>query len=322
MMRVVDNGPLTAPRPRRTLLVVPATGEAAAARPVPQDLVPGDGSRLGRVAHGVEPGPQSPAVQCCYRVYLPVPGLGGSAHDDVRARSQDDGERRFAFAAEAPVSVTLNRDRSQYIIELRTEPFEAHAAKLTGARVGERIQFDARFELLSGAGRALMATVGFVHSELSRAGGISSMPAARHELENLLMTQLLATIPNQLSPLLYSRSTRPRRAGICNAIDFIHRDPVAAVTLSTEELADMVNLSVRILQAGFQNEVGMSPTAYLRAVRLDRVRQELLLGADESVTDVAARWSFHHPGRFARQYRDRFGELPSDTWRRHFSSSG
>lgn len=51
---------------------------------------------------------------------------------------------------------------------------------------------------------------------------------------------------------------------------------------------------------------------YLRGVRLDRVHLELSTRGG-AVTDVAARWGFFHPGRFAQQYRDRFGELPSET---------
>jgi transcriptional regulator GlxA family with amidase domain len=32
------------------------------------------------------------------------------------------------------------------------------------------------------------------------------------------------------------------------------------------------------------------------------------------------RWGFFHPSRFAQQYRERFGELPSDTVKRHAAS--
>jgi len=58
--------------------------------------------------------------------------------------------------------------------------------------------------------------------------------------------------------------------------------------------------------------------AHLRRIRLDRVHAELLRAghADERIGDVAMRWGFFHPSRFARQYQDRFGELPSDTARR------
>jgi transcriptional regulator GlxA family with amidase domain len=57
----------------------------------------------------------------------------------------------------------------------------------------------------------------------------------------------------------------------------------------------------------------MSPSAYLRGVRLDRVHYELMRGSRWSVTEVAVDWGFYHPGRFAQQYRERFGSLPSET---------
>jgi AraC-like DNA-binding protein len=57
----------------------------------------------------------------------------------------------------------------------------------------------------------------------------------------------------------------------------------------------------------------------LRSIRLNSVRQllrstaacELLIG------DAAARWGFSHLSYFAREYRDLFGELPSQTPRRN-----
>jgi transcriptional regulator GlxA family with amidase domain len=55
---------------------------------------------------------------------------------------------------------------------------------------------------------------------------------------------------------------------------------------------------------------------YLRNVRLDRVRHELLERAPGiGVTEVAHRWGFMQLGRFANAYQQRFGELPSETLR-------
>jgi len=51
-------------------------------------------------------------------------------------------------------------------------------------------------------------------------------------------------------------------------------------------------------------------------VRLDRVRTDLSMGRSESVSASAARWGLFHLGRFARQYREKFGELPSETLNR------
>jgi transcriptional regulator GlxA family with amidase domain len=88
--------------------------------------------------------------------------------------------------------------------------------------------------------------------------------------------------------------------------------------LTPGELARQGCMSVRALHATFQNELGVSPMAHLRRIRLDRVHAELLRSTGPvRISDVAARWGFFHPSRFARQYQERFGELPSDTARRH-----
>ena len=58
----------------------------------------------------------------------------------------------------------------------------------------------------------------------------------------------------------------------------------------------------------------------LRAARFERARDELRRSEPEAtVTDVATRWGFDHMGRFAVEYRRRFGESPSQTLgkRRH-----
>jgi AraC-like DNA-binding protein len=55
--------------------------------------------------------------------------------------------------------------------------------------------------------------------------------------------------------------------------------------------------------------------SYMRARALHEVRRELVSGAAESVTDTAFRWGFTELGRFARAYREQYGELPSETLR-------
>ncbi len=84
------------------------------------------------------------------------------------------------------------------------------------------------------------------------------------------------------------------------------------------ELARLAGTSVRQLHEGFRRHLGLSPMVYLREVRLMRAHEDLV-AADQglrSVSDVAYRWGFGHPGRFAADYRRRYGQLPSDTLRR------
>lgn len=231
---------------------------------------------IGRLAPGTDPPDGGQLGRGCYQVVL---------------RSPDDG---------------------QYLIQVRTEHLEAHAAKLLG-RPSEPLDLGPTFDPTSSAAQALLATTVFVHAELIRPGGLSTMPVACHELESALMTQLLMVVPSQLTPLLSAAPRRMRRAGLRAVLDLIEADPTAV--LSTADLAARAGLSPRALQVFFQDAVGVTPTAYLRAVRLDRVHYDLLAGTSGSVAEVAVRWGFYHPSRFARQYRERFGNLPSETAR-------
>ena len=74
-----------------------------------------------------------------------------------------------------------------------------------------------------------------------------------------------------------------------------------------------MHLSPRALQEGFSRDIGQSPMAYLRQVRLRRVHEALLLAdpASTSVRTLAISYGFLHLGRFAATYRQAFGVLPS-----------
>lgn len=84
--------------------------------------------------------------------------------------------------------------------------------------------------------------------------------------------------------------------------------------ITATDLARSVRSSVRMVQQLFARERGMTPSAYIRARRLERVRHDLLHPlADTRVGQTAARWGFEHPGRFAAAYQQAFGESPSAT---------
>ena len=74
----------------------------------------------------------------------------------------------------------------------------------------------------------------------------------------------------------------------------------------------------RALQYAFRRHLDTTPLAHLRQIRLSHAHQDLM-NADPNhgatVTEIAARWGFHHAGRFATLYREAYGSSPPRTLR-------
>lgn len=88
---------------------------------------------------------------------------------------------------------------------------------------------------------------------------------------------------------------------------------------SPGELATLLGVNLRTLQLAFRTCCGIAPCRYLRMIRLNRVHRTLsrLGPGDTSVQAAAIDGGFMEFGRFSRDYRRLFGELPSETlWRR------
>lgn len=92
--------------------------------------------------------------------------------------------------------------------------------------------------------------------------------------------------------------------------------------INTARLAKEYGISERTLCNRFHQHAGVSPSRYLKNRRLHHMHMLLsqqVRGA-VNVTDLAFDLGFNHLGRFAADYRAAFGELPSDTLRRHRQS--
>ena len=138
---------------------------------------------------------------------------------------------------------------------------------------------------------------------------------AWHEAKRSAATAFLDTFPPQADDLPAVLGL-PRNARLRAAVEYIHAHAAEPVTV--QELSEVAGLSVRSVQESFRRVFDVSPLTYLREVRLDRVRGELLELDPQAgvVGDVARRWGFAHLGRFSAAYAARFGEYPKQTLRR------
>ena len=136
-------------------------------------------------------------------------------------------------------------------------------------------------------------------------------PAALRALLDALGTAVLDVLMPE-APMPAARlSAAGRRRIVRQAREYMraHVDEPIGVPA----LCEATSASRRNLQYAFGEALGMSPVAYLRVMRLNRVRRDLLREPGLAIGEVAARWGFWHLPRFAGDYRGFFGELPSAT---------
>ncbi len=85
--------------------------------------------------------------------------------------------------------------------------------------------------------------------------------------------------------------------------------------LTVGKLCEELGTSRRTLEYVFNEVIEMSPARYIRALRLNNIRREIISMENRHISlgDIAANWGIWHLGRFSRDYRRLFGELPSAT---------
>jgi AraC family ethanolamine operon transcriptional activator len=109
-----------------------------------------------------------------------------------------------------------------------------------------------------------------------------------------------------------------------HADQFIHRHVVDSArdyilarkseALTVTDLCEGLRTSHRALHYAFNKVLGISPVTYLRYIRLNGVRAELISSDKPTlVSEVAAKWGFWHMGMFSVYYKHLFGERPSET---------
>lgn len=140
-------------------------------------------------------------------------------------------------------------------------------------------------------------------------------PEARASMEHLMLVHLGGA--TDAAPQRADHRLGPihRHVAVERARTFIHDNLSRPLYLS--DLCAHAHAQPRSLEYGFREIFGMSPVAYIKTMRLNRVRR-LLRAADaanRTITEMALDCGFGHLSQFAADYRFFFGESPSDTRR-------
>lgn len=197
---------------------------------------------------------------------------------------------------------------------VRLDPSVLHQVVPVPPGGPELIRFTSHRPTGPGAAEHWRRTVSYV-GELLAGPDAAGGALVRASAARLVAASVLATFPNTglLDSTLQDRNDAHPGA-LRRAVVFI--DENAQADIGVADIAEAAHVTARAIQFAFRRHLDTTPTSYLRRVRLAHAHRELR-AADPAegvtVTAVAVRWGFGHPGRFAAAYRAAYGEWPSTT---------
>lgn len=249
------------------------------------------------------------------RFYLAQIPLAG--HAEVHCGDQlvlSDTRMATLLNPDMPTRMRWDRDCEQALLWIPREAIERRLATLLGLESGSPLSFSVSLPQQEGSSGVWCQTVIDLVRNLDRNGSFwLQYPAALSSMEDFLLRNLLLFQHHNFTENLQHGTEPARPRHLQRAIDYIHAH--AAEPLTVTDIAQAACVSIRALEEGFRRYLNTTPVVYLRDIRLDQARQQILalaaVGQLTSISDVAYQFGFTHLGRFAAYFKQRFGVSPS-----------
>jgi len=247
-------------------------------------------------------------------LYLVTSGSGVLQH--VGRETEFSVNKGFIRDLAAPINASEERFGA-FALPLSKEQLKSHARSVIGDEVDrQRLTFEHGIDFTEPGGTIVRNTIHYIAEVLDGPLRELSSPIVYAQMQDMLLTQCLTLLPNSYQEILNGESvTTVVPYHVKRAREYIHAR--ADQKLGLADISAAAGCGYRGVQRGFMDAYGTSPMAYLRTVRLKRIRDLLLTEQHGgAISDLAKKWGFTHMGRFAQAYYQEFGELPSDTVRK------
>ncbi|KZL05052.1 transcriptional regulator EutR [Pseudovibrio axinellae] len=206
---------------------------------------------------------------------------------------------------------------AQLMLQVDRRTLEHQARAFFGLPEERHIRFSGPTDLLKGMGHAFINLLNYVIHEASCGNVMIGCDSViSRQLEQTLILGLLETHPHNLKrgDATSGRFNGPAPKIVRQAEAYIEAHLQQSITVADIALA--TGVSVRTLQSTFRAYRDRSPLEVIRDMKLEKAWIDLSNPTPQTtVTNTATAWGFFHLGRFAEQYRQKFGCTPKETLR-------
>ncbi|SFQ47603.1 AraC-type DNA-binding protein [Geopseudomonas sagittaria] len=261
---------------------------------------------LCRISYGSNVSVTSSGLNTCYHLQVLLKGhclWRGHGNEHYFAPGE-----LLLINPDDPADLTYSNDCEKFIVKLPVTALERVCSDNHWNKPIEGIRFSPRHSLQQLNG--FSSLLNLVCDESERVHAPSRL---REYFTGIIATKLLELLDNNIECEPFEESGSPFE----RVVQFIEEN--LKKNISLDQMAAVARMSPRSLYNLFEKRANTTPMNYIRRLKLERIHTYLSDPESKirSITEVALDYGFLHLGRFAENYRNAFGELPSDTLRQH-----
>lgn len=208
----------------------------------------------------------------------------------------------------------MSADFEMLIIQIKGRNIRRMLSAETGISIKKPLEFLPCPLPVQGPATSFARLIKTVCEDLAEGHSGFKQPRVGQLIEQSLTSLLLYEFPHNYSDYLNSGKKLPPPDCLQRAKEYIHEHLTEFIVL--EDLGRVAQTSTRSLQLLFKKHFGTTPMAYLRDCRLELAHRRIRARDGATITDIALDCGFNHLGKFASHYQLRYGELPSQTFKK------
>ena len=263
-------------------------------------------------------------LHCCLQGLSPVDTFAFSVPSRVDSSSTYWGSSLHTCGMPAMLSgaldVKLERGHEQLVILIDATLMRSHLPE----EMVSSLEVAAAAHLLPAGREDIRYLESWFDGLIDRAIQLPEMlhqPAVLQSVAEDIFQHLAGAVAISIEPPSRPSSSL-RRKGLDRALEYLREADLE--NQSIPEISRAAGVSQRTLEYAFRAAFGLTPLGFLKLRRMHGARRDLLCANPKQATvmKIAYRHGFYHPARFAKNYRQLFGELPSVTLERWSQSQG
>ena len=210
--------------------------------------------------------------------------------------------------------IRMTQECRHLTVRIPASSFEDYLTQCLHIPVNRPVRFHVRDEVGRELPQVWRNLLQHLIAQIEVGPGLMSSPHTQRQYTMLMVEMLLNHYCNTYSDQISLHGNDVAPWHVRRAREIIH-DSIDE-TISVADLAVQIGVSVRSLQNGFRQFLGVTPVEYVRRHRLERLHKALINSDPQaSVTEMMLECGIVNFGRYAQYYRQQYGCSPSETLR-------